>query len=280
MTAPQMLAKVRDLPPISRAASELGTLLANPNTANDEVVQVLKQDSVLTAKLLRACNSPAHAFSHQVASVDQAVLLLGYRQISHIAMALAYAGPLTKPLQAYALASDGLWQHSLLTATAAGIVASGAIGSQVDPSLAFTVGLLHDIGKLVTNEFLGPESVQVIRQQRAEGRPLIQAERDVLGTDHAEVGAALAYMWRLPDAIVEGVGLHHQATFHPHLGIPALTSIANTLAHWKAGSQAEQDTCSPEMVCEAHGLSPESLESMFAQVCESRSITHELAMSV
>src|SRR5438093_1490187 len=84
MTAHQMLAKVRNLPPISMAALELAGLLDGAETNNEELVAVLKRDSVLTAKLLRACNSAALALNEPVASVDQAVFVLGHNQISQM----------------------------------------------------------------------------------------------------------------------------------------------------------------------------------------------------
>jgi putative nucleotidyltransferase with HDIG domain len=266
-----MLARVRDLPRISRAALDLGNMLGRPEINNERVVRVLKQDSVLTAKLLRACNSPALGLKKGVASVDQAVLILGHKEVSRMVTALAFRGALAAPLPAYGLAAQDPWRHSLLAATAAQIVATEGLEFEVDSSVAFTIGLLHDIGKLVTNEFLTPQSSLAMRRQITEGCSLAQAERDVLGTDHCEVGAALLYIWRLPDPIVEAVGLHHQKVLQLQPRLPVLACFADALAHRAASSQAGGQAHSPDtdtQVFNALGLSPEKLESLLARVRE------------
>ena len=105
MTAHEMVAKVRNLPPVSHAALKLVSLLDQPDAGNDEVVDVLKNDSVLTAKLLRACNAPAVGLAEPVTSVDQAVLILGHNQIMQMVTALAFGGPMSVQLPGYAIES-------------------------------------------------------------------------------------------------------------------------------------------------------------------------------
>src|SRR5579859_4612552 len=122
MTATELVNKVKNLPPVSNAALRLVSLLEQPEVSNDEVVQALKCDNVLTAKLLRACNSPYFGLSEPVASVDQAVLILGHQQILHIVLTLAFGSAMVVPMPGYAVEADELWRHSLITATAAEIV--------------------------------------------------------------------------------------------------------------------------------------------------------------
>jgi len=148
MTAHELVAKVKNLPPISQAALQLVNLLDEPAVSNEDVVQVLKYDNVLTAKLLRACNSPYFGLEEPVSSVDQAVLILGHHQILHIVLTLAFGGAMAVPLTGYAVESNELWRHSLTAATAAEHLAVNGIDMNADPHVAFTVGLLHDIGKL------------------------------------------------------------------------------------------------------------------------------------
>src|ERR1700761_2536593 len=98
MTANDLVAKVKNLPPISQAALRLVNLLDQPAVSNDDVVEVLKYDNVLTAKLLRACNSPYFGLEEPVSSVDQAVLILGHEQIHHVVLTLAFGGAIGVPL--------------------------------------------------------------------------------------------------------------------------------------------------------------------------------------
>ena len=92
MTAQELIAKVKNLPPVPNAALRLISLLDQNEAGNEDVVSAIRCDNVLTAKLLRACNSPYFGFSEAVASVDQAVLVLGHQQILHIVLTLGKAG--------------------------------------------------------------------------------------------------------------------------------------------------------------------------------------------
>jgi len=231
-TASEMISTVKNLPPVSQAALRLVGLLDQPTVSNDDVVQVLKYDNVLTAKLLRACNSPYFGFDEPVRSVDQAVLMLGHQQILHIVLTLAFGGAMMTPLPGYAVEANELWHHSLITATAAESVANEISEMNIEPSVAFTAGLLHDIGKLVMGQALTPDSQQAIRGLISRGNvSRVDAERQVLGTDHAEVGASLLQSWRLPEDIVEAVAHHHAPVLTPSPRISVVTHIANCVAH-------------------------------------------------
>jgi putative nucleotidyltransferase with HDIG domain len=272
MTAHELVAKVKNLPPISQAALRLVNLLDQPAVSNDDVVQVLKYDNVLTAKLLRACNSPYFGLEEPVSSVDQAVLILGHQQILHIVLTLAFGGAMTVPLSGYAVEANELWRHSLTTATAAEFLVSNGIDVNVDPPVAFTVGLLHDIGKLVLSQVLTSEYQADIRVRITEkGLLRADAEKEVLGTDHAEVGGALLQAWHLPEEIIEAVANHHHPIVDPRPKLSAVAHVANCVAHL-AGATPGLEAYAvrvDEGVAEAFSLSPDRLESIVVGVRES-----------
>src|SRR6266516_4325261 len=90
MTAQEIVSKLKEIPPVSQSALKLLSLLGNPELDNEEIVRALKYDNALTARLLRACNSSFYGFEESVASVDQAVLMLGYEKILQIVLTLAF----------------------------------------------------------------------------------------------------------------------------------------------------------------------------------------------
>jgi putative nucleotidyltransferase with HDIG domain len=232
MTAQEMVAKARNLPAVSHAALKLVTLLDHPEGSNDEVVQVLKHDSVLTAKLLRACNSPAVGLEEPITSVDQAVLLIGHSQILQMVLSLAFGGPMAVELPGYAIEANELWRHSLTAATSAEVLVRNGVDVGAEASVAFTVGLLHDIGKLVMVHVLTPEAQNAVRQRVTEGhQAIVEAEHEVFGTDHAEVGACLLKSWQLPDEIVEAVAHHHHPVYLPHPRLSVIAHLSNCVAH-------------------------------------------------
>ena len=279
MSAPELVAKVKNLPPIPSAALRLIGLLDKAETENDDIVQAIRFDNVLTAKLLRACNSPYFGFSEPVSSVDQAVLVLGHQQILHIVLTLAFGSSMTVPLAGYANESCDLWQHSLTTAMAAEIVADSGLNVHAERSVAFTAGLLHDIGKLVLGQVIELEQQTAIHDAiTAGGLSRSDAERQILGTDHAEVGACLLKSWNLPDDVVEGVANHHRPVLAPRPLLSTVTHVANCTAHLAGAAPGAVSVDEPAAA--ALGLTPELMERLIADVREaSESVGHFMAMA-
>lgn len=272
MTAQELVAKAKNLPPVSYAALKLVSLLDQPEVSNDEVVQVLKCDNVLTARLLRACNSPYFGLEEPVYSVDQAVFLLGHQQILHIVLTLAFGSAMVVPLPGYAMEANELWRHSLITATAAEAIAINMDELNVEPSVAFTIGLLHDIGKLVMGQALTPDIQADIRQRVEKLQiPRTEAETAVLGADHSEVGAALLREWQLPEEIVEAVANHHHPVLDPRPRFSVLTHLANGVAHL-AGSAPGWDGYASRVdqrVIDKFRITGEQLEGLVITVRDS-----------
>jgi putative nucleotidyltransferase with HDIG domain len=272
VNAKELVAKVKFLPPASPAAMRLINLLNHGGVDNDLIVEGLRSDIVLTAKLLRVCNSSVFSFEESISSVDQALLVLGHREVLRIILALACGGMMATPLPGYAVAANELWSHSLVAATAAEIATKSSLDLEMDAQVAFTAGLLHDIGKLVLGQLL-TEDVQAqiradIKQQRISRA---EAERLVLGTDHAEVGGCLLASWGLPQELVEAVANHHHPIVKPQPGYSTVTHLADCLAHLSGsapGWEAYAIRVSDEVV-EALNITPARLEEMVLSVQES-----------
>lgn len=269
MTATELAAKGKDMRIASHAALQLVGMLDNPDTGNDEVVEILKYDNVLTAKLLRACNSSYFGFADPVASVEQAVLMIGHQQILQIVLALEFSPAMTVSLPAYAVEAKELWHHSLATASAAEMLAKGGIECEVEPSVAFTAGMLHDIGKLLMSHVLTTELQMEIRGRIAgDGISRDQAEKQILGTDHAEAGGALLETWRLPEQIVEAVRNHHSPVVEPKPRLSAVIHVANVVAHLAGsapGWEAYAVAVAPH-VAEKFDLTNDRLETLVLSV--------------
>lgn len=283
MTAQEIVAKLTELPPVSQSALKLLSLLGDPQLDNDEVVRTLKYDNALTARLLRACNSSLFGFEETVASVDQAVLILGYEKILQIVLTLAFGEAMGVPVEAYAFEAEDLWRHSLMTAAAAEMLVQTDTLPQMDRSAAYTAGLLHDIGKLAINQVLEPDQLASFRHLLADHRlPRVEAEKKVIGADHAEVGAFLLYSWCLPHNIVEAVANHHQPVLDPFPQLSAATCLANSIAHLastdlaSAGYTLRMDS----QLAQSLGLTDEKGERLVAEVHESlEEVEHFMALA-
>lgn len=272
MTPNEVIAKVQKLPAVSQAALKLVSLLDQPAVSNEDIVTVLKYDNVLTAKLLRACNSPYFGFDEQVSSVEQAVMILGHQQILHMVLSLAFGGAMSTRLPGYAIEAKELWFHSLSTAVAAEHLARSGLPMEVEPPVAFTAGLLHDIGKLALHQVLDTGTQTAIRDCIIQQRlPRNVAEREILGTDHCEVGARLLETWRLPVEIVEAVAHHHSPVGTPQPKLSAVIHVSNCLVHLIGSTLGWEcyAVIADAGANEALGITPEKLECLMISVHDS-----------
>lgn len=267
MSAIALVQKVKDLPSVSHAALKLISLLDKPSVDNDEIVQIIKYDNVLTAKLLRACNAPSFGLGESVASVDQAVLILGHTQIFHIVMTLAFGSVMTVSSLPYTIEMNELWEHSLVTAVASEIVLDEVPEVSAEANVAFTANLLHDIGKVVLAQTVKAEELSEIRDRITRKQISgTDAEREVLGLDHAEVGAALLQSWRLPENIFEAVANHHRPVVKSKPPLSVEVHIANAIAHRAKPppGQSVHDPRIADTVTAAFSIQNKKLEEMTA----------------
>lgn len=205
----EILEKVTNLPMLSNVASRLLMLVGDPDHSHKDVVSLVENDPTLTARILKVANSAALSRGNEITTLSRAVMQLGEKMIVGIAIGSCTDRVYNEPLDGYAGPKGILWDHSLLCGIASREVASFS-KSEVSSDLAFTSGLLHDIGKSIISEFLkGNESVMTAWLDAGKVEDFLHAENEVIGTDHAKVGLELARHWSLPRPISECIELHH-----------------------------------------------------------------------
>lgn len=229
MNVESLLAHVEDLSALAPSVVKLLDLLNREEIDTESVVQVVRTDAVLSARLLALANSAYFAPPSPVESLQEALFYLGFEQVYHLAMAVGLGGVMNRHAAGYAMDEGEFWRHSLLTAKAGELLAGLERPSQA--SIGYTAGLLHDIGKLVLNQFLDPESQAAIARAIEErGQAGIVAEQNLLRTNHAEVGAALLRKWNLPADIIEATEFHHEPA-RSKATLPTQISLADAMAH-------------------------------------------------
>jgi putative nucleotidyltransferase with HDIG domain len=197
----------------------------------------VKQDGVLCAKVLALCNSAKYGLATPIGSIEQAVFYLGFREIHRLVMTISFGAALSPTLPGYVIEDGELWRHSLVTAYAAEKVLKAVSVVPMDPSIAYTAGLVHDLGKVVISHALNGQSQELIRRIVERGdRPLLELEREVLGVNHAEIGAWLLRQWRLPECITEAVANHHAPPVQPRPLLSAVVHVADLIAHESGAS--------------------------------------------
>lgn len=222
--------KVKNLPPAPRILPELLNLLRQDDVDSGRVVQLIAFDPGITTAVLRLCNSAAFAGSTPADNLQDAVGRLGFRSIYQLVAAVAGARALGTAQKAYGINAGELWQHSVTAAIAAQLIARH-VGD--DESLAFTAGLLHDIGKIVLADALEHIYAKLVEDSNAQQASLIETEKRLLGVQHAEIGGRLLARWNFPQNLVSAVWFHHQpAAAEGEKRLAAVVYLGNMIAYF------------------------------------------------
>jgi len=216
---------LKKVPPFPPLAAKLLTLLSDPDVEVGEVAQVISNDVKLTARLLQVINSPLFGLGRPVSNVTQAIALIGFdrtRQIATMNATAAYTkgAPSTSELQS-------CWKHSVATAILAEEIAKSC---EVFTKAAFTVGILHDIGRMGLILAYPREYERIIRGATTDCLDVLDFERDEFGMDHAEAGRLLAEAWDLPEVFRVIAGRHHDPCEGVELDLLRIVHVGCRLA--------------------------------------------------
>jgi putative nucleotidyltransferase with HDIG domain len=191
----------KTLPTLPGIIAKLGSLADNDKVSAQEMARVVSADQVLSAKVLRLVNSAFYGFPGRVSTVSNALILLGVNVVKSLAITSSIFDIMEKNVV-------GLWEHSMGVAVAASTISRRL--KLPDPEEISTAALLHDIGKVIIKIKLEKDFDQLTSLMAEKRMTLLEAERELLDTDHAEIGAWLARSWLLPEKLIEPVEYHHQ----------------------------------------------------------------------
>ena len=191
-------------PPI--VYNRLMEVINHPRGGAGDVANVIREDTALTARLLKLVNSAFFAFPKKIETVSQAVSVVGTSQVRDLALATTVTD-LFQGVPEDILNVEDFWRHSLGCGVAARVIAG--MKKEANVERYFVLGILHDVGRLVLLLRAPDVMSGVFQQAREKGRWVYEVEREVLGFDHGRVGAELMKRWNMPDALQEALGLHH-----------------------------------------------------------------------
>jgi HD-like signal output (HDOD) protein len=216
-----ILKKVNTLAPLPKILQEVLQLLNDFNTSPHTLAKAISKDQSVVLKILTIANSPFYGLTKRVSSIEFAIMILGYDEIRNIVSALSLMESMKNKSDQY-LDQKVFWMHSYLTATIAKKLAMD-LGLEKHGE-AFIAGLLHDLGISVVHRFMHSDFVS-IHDQVAQGVSYNDAEMQVLGLTHGEIGESLLKYWNIPELITDIVKFHHQ----PYLAqqAPTLASVVH-----------------------------------------------------
>jgi putative nucleotidyltransferase with HDIG domain len=238
---------VKNLPMAPTVLIRLVALFQTPDREVDEIVELMRQDPSLTAEVLRHSNSSYFGHEEPVVDVFEAITRMGFYEVYKTAVARLGSQTLRAPQSAGGIDVEKLWRHSAITAVTASLIARKV---QENEGLAFTAGLLHDVGKMVLSAAEGGVYAMLTKKAGEEGSSLPRMEAMLFGFGHAEIGAKLLDRWGLPEEITVPVSLHHQIDWpKPHDRICAVVSLGNIMAHAAEDDLPGNPYAAPEAVC-------------------------------
>ncbi|MCP4784410.1 MAG: HDOD domain-containing protein [Fuerstiella sp.] len=205
----ELAESAQSLKPLPQTTSQIIAVLGDPLFEISDLIKVIALDPTLTARLLRVANSASYTTARPAACVGDAIVRLGTGTIMAMALSVSAKPDPDVDLSPIGLTTEEFWRHCVASVAAAEELNSRRL-ARFGPGFS-AAALLHDIGKLILVQHMTPERVEQMAEFRANhpGHRVIDAERAVLGVDHAEAGAVVASNWKLPEDIVGAIRNHH-----------------------------------------------------------------------
>lgn len=204
----EIIAAIGQVPKLPIAATQTTRILQDEEFNMNDLVRTIEHDQIIAANVLKMANSAYYAGPHSIGSIREAIVRLGSKSVYELVLAMAIAPLAKKEIAGYDLSPGELWEHSVTTAVATVEIAK-IIGIKKSDT-AFTAAILHDIGKIVLGAAIEVDPTPILMLAFESGISFEEAEKEILGINHAEVGALLLEQWKIPEEIVAVVRWHHQ----------------------------------------------------------------------
>jgi putative nucleotidyltransferase with HDIG domain len=255
-----ILDTIEKLIPIPQITFNIANMLSDEGIDIGSIADEIKKDQVLSAKILRLCNSAYISPSRKIASIDHAILYLGSKMLLQMVITAQVEGIYQSSERGYSLCRGGMFHHALATARLSRVLAM--IRRDLDPDIAYTAGLLHDIGKVVLDQFIADVQPLFYRMIMEQGKDSCQLEQKIVGFDHCQTGLMLCENWNLPDILEDVILFHHAPlTTENNKEMVNLIYVADLFTgKFLSGLELEKiDTSSIQASLDIAGLKPQNI---------------------
>lgn len=203
----KILAKIDSVPTLPVIAAKLASVLQDKKSSAQQVAQIIKNDQALTAKVLKLVNSAYYGFSQKISTIQHATTILGFNMLSSIALGVSIFDVLKSSDSKDIIDPEQFWKHSLGVAVCSRLLAEKIKSKESDT--VFVAGLIHDIGKIIIEQYLKEEFIQIIKILKSKKCSISESEKEILGVDHTYIGSVVANFWQLPTTLVDSIKFHH-----------------------------------------------------------------------
>ncbi len=231
LTAEQVVEKFSNAKTLPHVAIRVSQMVDDEKSTMRDFEEIIQMDPVLVSRLLKLVNSPYFGLASKVESISKAVVYVGMKNLRNL-VAVEALRDMFKDQGNGGLSRQLLWLHCATVAILADMIGKRIFGDARED--LFLAGIIHDIGLIAEDQVAGAELRQACRLYQTSKRPIIDCEREVMGTDHAEVGFKLAKEWKMPPDVLSAIRFHHQVDKEPPPAPSSVTGIVQ-LAEYIAG---------------------------------------------
>lgn len=203
-----LLSKIEDLPTLPTVFAELERQLSDPKVTANEIAGIIEKDMALASRILKIVNSAYYGFPKKIDTISRSVVILGFNEIKNIALSVSIIDMFNSKKKQAGLDFEQFWTHSLAVGIISSLIARKSGKEKIEsPETAFLSGLLHDIGRIVLDQFV-PQYPKVIAVAKSKNYLLTSVEDAVFGFTHMDVGRLLIKRWNLPESLMLVAGYH------------------------------------------------------------------------
>jgi putative nucleotidyltransferase with HDIG domain len=206
-TMSQLESAIAKIKPIPQIALKLMRMVQDDTYSMGDMGSEIRKDQIISAKVIRLCNSAYFRLNTNVDSIERALVVLGEKRLLQLIVSASMEGFFNSDSGGYSLCKGGLFKHAVGTALISEKLAS--INKKIPTDIAYTAGLLHDIGKITLDQFMDKAYPLFYRRTQEKGESLVNVEKELFGMDHTVAGGKLSELWGLPERLIDVIKHHH-----------------------------------------------------------------------
>lgn len=266
------------IPTMPTIAAKVMQIVNDPHSSAEDVAKFISRDVALTSKVLRLANSAFYGIPRTISSVNSAIVILGFNTIRSLVLSASVLKVFPSKPGLVSFDRKAFWKHSFMVGIASRMLAQMYRRKKmIDMETAFSAGLLHDIGKIILEQYANDDYAPVLKAAKEKNLPLVMVEKSLLGMSHADVSGMLIDKWQMPNELRLPIVNHHSPLEDKDTqDMACIVHYANHLCHVMGSGCMENETYAPLVqAVEAHldlGLTQEQLlEDLERQVQEAES---------
>lgn len=235
------------IPTMPTIAAKVMQIVNDPHSSAEDVAKFISRDVALTSKVLRLANSAFYGIPRTISSVNSAIVILGFNTIRSLVLSASVLKVFPAKPGLVSFDRKAFWKHSFMVGIASRMVAQIYRKKRlVDMETAFSAGLLHDVGKLILEQYSNEEYLPVLKAAREQRIPLVVAEKSMLGLTHADVSGMLVDKWQMPNELRGPIVYHHgPAEEKASQELASIIHFANHLCHLKGSGCMQEEVYAP-----------------------------------